>query len=1281
MAGFDIENLKEQQFEALKRLQNGTKKPTEIFDTKIELDSNIFEDSIESLNKSDDTSIQILNQQLQNSGYNIEDIYTILDTNQDGKLDYNEINYLKEFNKDEKFTSDDFEKFIEEATSTEIQEAILNIELENISVQQLNEMAEKYTQRTNLTLQDYEQIIAINQIENIFGDAYTQYLNQNSSEGFIDNTYNYLKDLFDLGITREMVENEFNSHFNTIKALSSFVDRDYATTNEVLKEEFIRKVNQESNGNIIEQFYTFVEYYEDEDTAIEKFNEFTSKSREENTPEISISKSENGELLINIGESEPQKLDDLIDFSSNPLLIFNYKLDEAKITDENYFNTTIGTDFNSTYKFLNGVEYNAENIEDFIQKNYLYTSANAGYYTAMELQNSLSEKSLEDTFEQFLILNDNDTQSAIEQFNNYYNSILNEEDTEGIITNQIGENSTIRSINARLNDEGEIEYVIGIEANNQNDYILDYLGEYTEKNGLREFIYNPSKLEDLSENQNNNEFIQYSNLSNTFENIFYQINQDVKLNNILTNRFEKSFEETNGLSLEEVYEQYFESYNLAIGDSELQNTLSNYINDMDSYADKLSMIISMGSIGLSFIFPPAGIGALVGAGIDNTIDGINILTNSKEDDWKSWLEETAYEAAMIAVGMGIGKASSQLGSKIKDLLLNKKISLKSASIMGTIVETGADVGLSIATDYITTGDINLSGNGLAGLLDIISGIRGYKAIASRYSSDVSIETTKPDAQDLTPAKDVAFESSQGIVETTDIQTTRPDTFDSSLASDISFESSQGIVETTDIQTTRPDTFDSSLASDISFESSAKATNIPDTYEYYARKTFNEALEKARKKGITITPEKLAAAEDIIARGATYEHTLELASELAQEHASGTYTLDTLEEIAKCFDIKINGDISKNSDGIYIAQSGTATISGRAKSVDSTFSKLKNKILEFKIDAPTSIAEARAAVGDSQGIRIVINESELTPDTLSKLNIEGLNTASDLDFMCRYLQGDTSNIPQDKITYFQGIENEVIGALAELQTQGFVDKLCESIINEDIIISEINNYSGANGIPYLSAGQVEQIQKAYEVLYQKIYNFTKKHPEISQYEIRVDSHGEEYLFDSISQSEFKSTIPTKSATITTNDSGIKKSGYTGAQFNVVNSYNQQTELQFRSSVLNKIAETEHIIYDIINDKETVSDPIYDDLKEVIEKIRNIDKLNKNSDLLNEFYSYYNEIYISGRKQELGINAEFPNVESYTGLSSNLSQEELYIMSLDGVMDLHTRVEKMKHENKK
>ena len=1063
-------------------------------------------------------------------------------------------------------------------------------EAEAISLEYLSEITQNYTQRTNLTEEEYAQILAIDQLNTAFENTYSQYTSQLDSEGAVDDVYNALKSITSLGITREMVEDEFKSHFNTTKILTAVVNNDLQTCQEVLKEEFIRKVNTESDGNILLQLDTFIEYFEDENEAIEKFNQFLQLSKRENDPDISISKNENNELEVIVGGSEPLVISEIKDKENYGPLYYGYKIDEDIIQDDGYYDTTKSTDFNRLYKFLTGVEFNSENLESYIQTLYMYSSANSGYLTAFNIQQTLSTKNLEGIFEEFLKLNNNNTEYAIQEFNNYYYSILNGEDTQGKITNDIYTQGKISSIEAEINDEGEIEYKIAIEPYSENPSLISAICTYNKETGLYEASYNPSQLTELYQNEEYEEYKRQNEIAVFFENTIFQINSDVETNNILTKRYENSFEEANGLTLEELYQNYQTQYADTLGDSDLQNLLNNYINDMDSYADKLSTIVSLGSIGLSFICPMIGYGALIGAGLDNTIDAVNMLTNEQKDDVGGLLLETSTEIALIAIGMTIGHKANEIGKFTgKYLKANTHLSQKAIEGASIGAEATADLLLGICADWVTTGELNPLGNGLSALIDIISGIRGYKALVA----------SKEYGEYLAKQKQI---------------------------------------------------------DDIKLE------------REYSEKALEKTIAEFQKKGIEINQERLDAAREIIAGGEKDQTLRKFSHELAQELTSGDCTEETFRKLGELLDYTGEVEIELQGKRIYFSETDSGKISARAKSEVSIYSKLRNKMLGLETDMPETLTDVKGLIGDGQGVRITINSSTLTPEKINGLEITGktISTEENAELFIKYLQGKKVNIDETTKAMFEEIKPTAIKELSEQHTQDFVDNLSRGVESGDIILSEINNYSGENGIPYLTQSQVTQLQDSYSKWYQDTLTETLKGN--TDYQILADKFGVQYLYDPVANAKFYREVKVKSCTIE-GSKGVKPNGYTAAQFNLVNQFHQNTELQFRGTELDRIAEYEHLLYDIIKDKRTVSSEIYDGTKQAVRMVYGFEEGNKAT--INAFNQYYGDVFNTAREKELGITSNVPSIKNYQILKEMLTPKELYTISLPAIIKLHKK----------
>ena len=161
------------------------------------------------------------------------------------------------------------------------------------------------------------------------------------------------------------------------------------------------------------------------------------------------------------------------------------------------------------------------------------------------------------------------------------------------------------------------------------------------------------------------------------------------------------------------------------------------------------------------------------------------------------------------------------------------------------------------------------------------------------------------------------------------------------------------------------------------------------------------------------------------------------------------------------------------------------------------------------------------------------------------------------------------------------------------SQQFYSTLLSAIQERKINVKEIHNYRAANGIPYFTDQQVEELSRV-------IKTTTGKKPEI--------------------------TIGTKAE---------KPSGYTALHLNIMDESGVPFEFQVRGKSVSEIAEREHIFYDMRQGK--ASGPNLTD---------------KQSDL---FLSYIRECYHYARKTELNQTASIPKFPKELKQFSNLSMD--------------------------
>ena len=458
------------------------------------------------------------------------------------------------------------------------------------------------------------------------------------------------------------------------------------------------------------------------------------------------------------------------------------------------------------------------------------------------------------------------------------------------------------------------------------------------------------------------------------------------------------------------------------------------------------------------------------------------------------------------------------------------------------------------------------------------------------------------------------------------------------------------------------------------------SNVEDAKSYISSlgtedaKTVLKALGKLKPEDVNL--DRLNIAIDILNGGETITQLKGYAKEISNEYSSGTYTVDTMLEIYDALGMKPDGEIVQDKNGIYHSKvDGFGTLTGRAKGSDSVYSKLRNKMLKLGSDLPTSTQEAKPLIGDAQGTRLVLNSIDtISPDAFETSEIIKTEIPEQADrvLFTQYLAGTTEGISPELLTKFESVKNIGLQELSDAQTQTFVSGLSKAIESGTIRISEVHNYYGEDSVPYLSQSQLTQIENAYNKWYQETLK-TADTPQSSYklvQETREDGSEIEYLYDVESGVKFY-----KSLIVETEE---KDSGYTAAQFNLVNQYNQLEELQFRGSNLDELAEIEHIVYDIKSNKDTVSGAEYDSVRQVINKLQTLTQ--KDADgktAMEEYNEYFSAVYKSSRVSEFGAKAEEPDIyEDYPLLKELFTKEELSLISKEGLEQLHNQIKASK-----
>lgn len=226
------------------------------------------------------------------------------------------------------------------------------------------------------------------------------------------------------------------------------------------------------------------------------------------------------------------------------------------------------------------------------------------------------------------------------------------------------------------------------------------------------------------------------------------------------------FEEATGKSIEDISKEYALCQSDTFGKSTgLQNLVEKYADDQNTFADKLSSIISTVGITciiagavISFVFPPAaGIGmslmtagryiSLSGMFVDNAMDLVDDSTDADgltKEELADIALETGVEAVSYAAGRRIGKLTNGLNTVVAGKAASAGMGNVGSYIAGQTAETAADTVMSLGADFviaqgqslITTGEFMAAddywsmdrflGEGKNQLIGILTGLASSK---------------------------------------------------------------------------------------------------------------------------------------------------------------------------------------------------------------------------------------------------------------------------------------------------------------------------------------------------------------------------------------------------------------------------------------------------------------------------------------------------------------------------------------------------------------------------
>lgn len=424
------------------------------------------------------------------------------------------------------------------------------------------------------------------------------------------------------------------------------------------------------------------------------------------------------------------------------------------------------------------------------------------------------------------------------------------------------------------------------------------------------------------------------------------------------------------------------------------------------------------------------------------------------------------------------------------------------------------------------------------------------------------------------------------------------------------------------------------------------------------KSYNDRIEKGKKVPLQRLQDALNLVEN-----PTYDERLKLfSSSLAQQYADDVSMRKTQRELLDI--LGVSDDMVYNPEKkIYTLESEYGKISARSKGKDSVAPKIRNKVLGLKEDFPLDEAAASSMIGDAHGMRIVAADSVLSEEKLSGIIRANVSDDSEYELFMRYITKGEGKIEKSMLPKLRSIEKQVYDKAREVQSGKFTENLAKALEEDKIRITELHNYAGRDGIAYFSDIQTDRLKSAYETWYNKMLKIAQKSPETSNYKI-IEKDGLTCLQDCKGY-VFEPKMLIES--VSNSKDAIKDTGYTAAQMNIITKDGVQEELQYRGTGTDKLAELEHVPYDIKKNKDSVQRPEYDFLRSIFGKYKNDDDFDK---LYNQYLS---DTYKTTRRAELGFFGTVPDISDYLG--DKLTPDELEAISFEGLRKLHNYTKKL------
>lgn len=385
--------------------------------------------------------------------------------------------------------------------------------------------------------------------------------------------------------------------------------------------------------------------------------------------------------------------------------------------------------FEEAYKDITGVEYDEDRVSNYIQTYSNYQLATTGLAKVNSYEERLANaENMKDVVDVFTEYYKGDENKAVEEINKY-----------------IKEGNAGGREDSRIYDVDIVEkYVDGVKS-------YEIVAKADEGNGTGiGFNYESMTNKD-------GKITLYASLEQTpnfFKKTKFEGTSHMEHNPFKT-QFEGNFEKSMGISVSDLQEQFAEEQLAAVGkNTAVQRMLDQYCEDQNGIEKKVSevltkagMITTIGGAVVSTFCPPAGYammkvgGWTMKAGMfgDEVLGAIDHMTsnNASLEGLAQYGGQFATDMALYWSGRGIGQISSAFGEMAGSAVAEYGGSMLTQKVAQYGTEAVSDGIMSLAADYLITGEVDITGEGFNQMMGIWTGIANSKIQqhASKVAND------------------------------------------------------------------------------------------------------------------------------------------------------------------------------------------------------------------------------------------------------------------------------------------------------------------------------------------------------------------------------------------------------------------------------------------------------------------------------------------------------------------------------------------------------------------